>query len=42
LLNTASSLFGGILDRAANAGEHVKSAGYQKAKDSAFEKPLEN
>lgn len=41
LLNSASSLFGGFLDRAANASEHVRSAGYQKAKDAAFIKAIE-
>jgi membrane protease subunit (stomatin/prohibitin family) len=35
-LNTASSLFGGILGQAANVGESVRSATWQQAKDKAF------
>jgi len=40
-LNTASSLFGGILSNAANASESIKSAGWQKAWDDAFIKAAE-
>jgi membrane protease subunit (stomatin/prohibitin family) len=35
-LGTASSLFGGLFNSAANVSEQVKSAGWQKAKDDAF------
>jgi hypothetical protein len=36
VLDGASSLFGGIFGQAANIGERVKSAGWQKARDDAF------
>lgn len=35
-LDTASSLFGGVFSRAAEVGEHVRSAAWQKAHDDAF------
>jgi hypothetical protein len=35
-LDTASSLFGGVFGRAADAGYHVRSAAWQKARDDAF------
>jgi membrane protease subunit (stomatin/prohibitin family) len=35
-LDTASSLFGGVFSSAANVGEQVRSAGWQKAHDDAF------
>ena len=35
-LETASSLFGGVFNAAANASQGVKSAGWQKARDDAF------
>ena len=35
-LDTASSLFGGFLGRAANFTEQVRSAGWEKAHDEAF------
>lgn len=37
VLDTASSLFGGLFSDAANVGERVRSAGWQKARDAAFE-----
>jgi len=37
VLDAAGSLFGGVLDRAADAGEHVRSATWEKAHDAAFE-----
>jgi membrane protease subunit (stomatin/prohibitin family) len=40
-LETASSLFGGVFNTAANASQSVKSAGWQKAKDDAFVKATE-
>jgi len=36
VLDGASSLLGGIFGQAANIGERVKSAGWQKARDDAF------
>jgi membrane protease subunit (stomatin/prohibitin family) len=36
ILDTASSLFGGVLGSAANVSERVRSAGWQKARDQAF------
>lgn len=36
LLDAAGGLFGGIMSQAANVGEHVRSAAYQKAQDTAF------
>jgi hypothetical protein len=35
-LDTANSLFGGIFGRAADLGERVRSAGWEKAHDEAF------
>ncbi len=35
-LDAASSLFGGLLNRAADLGERVRSAGWQRAHDEAF------
>jgi hypothetical protein len=40
VLDGASSLFGGFLGSAANVGNRVKSAGWQKARDDAFEKAI--
>jgi len=40
-LDTASSLFGGILNSAARVGEQVRSSAWQKAKDDAFVKAVE-
>ncbi|MDD5466418.1 MAG: zinc ribbon domain-containing protein [Anaerolineales bacterium] len=37
-LDTAGSLFGGIFSRAADIGEHVRSASWEKAHDEAFER----
>jgi membrane protease subunit (stomatin/prohibitin family) len=37
-LNTASGLFGGLFNSAANVSESVRSAGWQKARDDAFQK----
>jgi membrane protease subunit (stomatin/prohibitin family) len=36
VLDTASSLFGGLFSSAANIGERVRSSGWQKAHDQAF------
>ncbi len=36
VLSSASGLFGGLFDRAANIGERVRSAGWQTARDDAF------
>jgi hypothetical protein len=41
VLDGASSLFGGVFGRAADVGERVKSAQWQKARDAAFEKAVE-
>ncbi|MCX6033765.1 MAG: zinc ribbon domain-containing protein [Chloroflexi bacterium] len=40
-MNTASSLFGGVFSSAANVGEQVRSASWQKARDDAFVKAVE-
>jgi membrane protease subunit (stomatin/prohibitin family) len=40
-MNTASSLFGGVFSSAANVGEQVRSASWQKARDDAFIKAVE-
>ena len=40
-LDTASSLFGGVLSRAADLGERARSATWEKAHDDAFEKAME-
>jgi len=40
-LNTASSLFGGLFSRAADIGEEVRSATWEKAHDEAFVKAAE-
>ncbi|HEY5157522.1 MAG TPA: zinc ribbon domain-containing protein [Anaerolineales bacterium] len=40
-MNTASSLFGGIFSSAANVGEQVRSASWQKARDDAFVNAVE-
>ena len=37
-LNTASNLFGGLFNSAANVSESVRSAGWQKARDDAFQR----
>jgi len=36
VMDSASSVFGGIFGTAANIGEQVRSAGWQKARDDAF------
>lgn len=36
-LHTANSLFGGILGRASELGDHVRGAGWQKARDNAMQ-----
>ncbi|MGI6551160.1 MAG: zinc ribbon domain-containing protein [Syntrophomonadales bacterium] len=36
VLDTAGSIFGGILNRAANVGERMRSATWEKAHDEAF------
>jgi membrane protease subunit (stomatin/prohibitin family) len=41
VLDTAGSLFGGILGSAANVGERVRSAGWQRAHDESFEDALQ-
>jgi len=40
-LDTASSLFGGIFNRAADLGERVRSASWEKAHDDAFSRAME-
>ena len=40
-LDAANSLFGGIFGQAANLGERVRSAGWEKAHDEAFLKAME-
>ncbi len=40
-LEAASSLFGGVLGRAADLGERARSASWEKAHDDAFEKAME-
>ncbi len=40
-LDTASSLFGGILGQAADLSERARSATWEKAHDEAFEKAME-
>lgn len=40
-LDTASSLFGGVLGQAANLSERARSATWEKAHDEAFEKAME-
>jgi membrane protease subunit (stomatin/prohibitin family) len=40
-LDTASNLFGGIFNSAANVGEQVRSAAWQKAWDNAFVEAVE-
>ena len=41
VLNTASSLFGGVFGEAANVGERARSAGWEKAHDDAFVKAMQ-
>ena len=41
-LDTASSLFGGIFGSAANVGERVRSAGWERAHDDAFVKAMKD
>jgi len=41
VMDTASSLFGGIFGQAANLSERVRSAGWQQARDKAFKDALE-
>ncbi len=41
VLDGASSLFGGVLSSAANISNRVRSAGWQKARDEAFMKAIE-
>ncbi len=40
-LETAGSLFGGLFGQAADVSERVRSAGWQKARDEAFVKAIE-
>ncbi len=40
LLDAASSIFGGAFGQAADIGERVRSAGWQKAKDAEYEKAI--
>ncbi len=40
-LDAASSIFGGIFGQAANLSEQARSAAWEKAHDSAFEKAME-
>jgi membrane protease subunit (stomatin/prohibitin family) len=40
-LDAASSLLGGVFSSAANVGERVRSAGWQKARDEAFAQSVE-
>jgi len=40
-LDTASSLFGGIFHQAADLGERVRSSGWEKAHDEAFERAMQ-
>lgn len=40
VLDTASSLFGGLFGSAADVSERVRSASWQKARDSAFEEAV--
>ena len=40
VLDAASSVFGGILGRAADIGDRIHSAGWEKAHDEAFEEAL--
>jgi membrane protease subunit (stomatin/prohibitin family) len=40
-LDTAGSLFGGILGQAADVGERARSATWEKAHDNAFQKAME-
>lgn len=40
-LDTASSLFGGIFNRAADLGERVRSSSWEKAHDDAFVRAME-
>jgi membrane protease subunit (stomatin/prohibitin family) len=40
VLGTASSLFGGVFGQAADVGERVRSAGWEKAHDEAFTKAM--
>jgi len=41
VMDTASGLFGGIFGQAADLSERVRSAGWQKAHDEAFEAAME-
>lgn len=41
VLEGASSLFGGVFSSAANVGERVRTAGWQKARDEAFDKAIQ-
>ncbi|TMC56946.1 MAG: zinc ribbon domain-containing protein [Chloroflexi bacterium] len=40
MLDTASSIFGGLFNAAASVGQHAKSAAYQQAKDAAFQRAI--
>lgn len=40
VLGTASSLFGGLFNTAADVGERARSAAWQKAKDDAFQRAI--
>jgi membrane protease subunit (stomatin/prohibitin family) len=41
VLDTASSLFGGVFGQAANVGERARSAAWNKARDDAFAKAMQ-
>ncbi len=41
VLSTAASLFGGILGKASEIGDRVRDAGWQKARDEAFDEASE-
>ena len=41
VLDAAGSFFGGVLGRAANIGERVRSASWEKAHDEAFREAME-
>jgi hypothetical protein len=41
ILDGAGGIFGGILGQAADIGERVRSAGWQKARDEAFQEAME-
>ncbi len=42
VLDAASSLFGGVFGQAADVGEHVRSASWEKAHDQAFAEAIQD